>query len=351
MEIHSPSILGAPTVTTDNNPSLLIQPVTATVDAVLKIMAHGAIAGSGGHADLQMYDNATLGARFIGAFGNVAGSRYAGIVASKDRDGNNIPLRLFTNNSGGVTTDAIFIGAGSSQGNTGVRTSDMTITNGLYVPWKSGDTLPTSQFGSLTTGNNQNAVNGFSDTGLGIRGLSNGNSGVRADTNTASMPAIYAAQLLGNAASLSRSIDLSVRATSPANGLGSSIRWLLKSTTTVDNVACTINGLWVDATHATRKAALTLNAGDSVTTREVLRIEASGSAGLLSFFGGSAQVKQTSGADLTNNVTAGGSSDVIADFAASSYATDAATIRNDIYQLARKLKQINDGLRAYGLFT
>lgn len=75
----------------------------------------------------------------------------------------------------------------------------------------------------------------------------------------------------------------------------------------------------------------------------------------LSFFTVAASAgvaQQTSGADLTNNVTSGGTDNTIADFTSLTvYATDAATIRNDIYQLARKLKQINDGLRAYGLFT
>jgi len=74
-------------------------------------------------------------------------------------------------------------------------------------------------------------------------------------------------------------------------------------------------------------------------------------SGTVGFFGGGS-VKQVSGANLTNNVTVGGVNDTIADFTSLTvYATDAAAIRNDIYQLARKLKQINDGLRAYGLFT
>jgi hypothetical protein len=69
------------------------------------------------------------------------------------------------------------------------------------------------------------------------------------------------------------------------------------------------------------------------------------------FFGTAPVAQGTSGADLTNNVTSGGTNDQIDDFAASSYGTDAATIRNDIYQLARKLKQVNDALRDYGLLT
>lgn len=77
-----------------------------------------------------------------------------------------------------------------------------------------------------------------------------------------------------------------------------------------------------------------------------------GSATTLSFFAQTAVVRQTSGANLTNNVTSGGTDDTIANFTdLTTYANDSAAIRNDIYQLARKLKQLNDGLRSYGLFT
>jgi hypothetical protein len=72
----------------------------------------------------------------------------------------------------------------------------------------------------------------------------------------------------------------------------------------------------------------------------------------IGFFAVTPVVQQTSGANLTNNVTSGGSNDVIANFTdLSTYSNDAATIRNDIYQLARKLKQVNDALRSYGLLT
>lgn len=76
------------------------------------------------------------------------------------------------------------------------------------------------------------------------------------------------------------------------------------------------------------------------------------STGKLGYFGVAAVVKQTSGANLTNNVTSGGTDDVIDNFTSLTvYATDAAAIRNAIYQLSRKLKQLNDGLRSYGMFT
>lgn len=72
----------------------------------------------------------------------------------------------------------------------------------------------------------------------------------------------------------------------------------------------------------------------------------------IGFFGATPAAQQTSGADLTNNVTSGGTNDTIADYSSLTvYATDAAAIRNNIYQLARKLKQVNDALRVYGILS
>ena len=72
----------------------------------------------------------------------------------------------------------------------------------------------------------------------------------------------------------------------------------------------------------------------------------------LAFFNNVPVVQQISAANLTNNVTSGGDNDTIANYTdLNTYANDAGAIRNDIYQLARKLKQINDGCRSFGLFT
>jgi len=76
---------------------------------------------------------------------------------------------------------------------------------------------------------------------------------------------------------------------------------------------------------------------------------ATGNTQKLGFWGAS-PVVQSAVAALTNNVTAGGTTDVIADFTdLTVYANDAATIRNDIYQLSLKLKDAVDALRLYGL--
>lgn len=94
---------------------------------------------------------------------------------------------------------------------------------------------------------------------------------------------------------------------------------------------------------------LSILGGDVVLSTSGLFLAASVGVG---FYGAAIQTQQVSGADLTNNVTAGGTDDEIADYTdLTVYATDAAAIRDNIYQLARKLKQVNDALRAYGLLT
>ena len=86
------------------------------------------------------------------------------------------------------------------------------------------------------------------------------------------------------------------------------------------------------------------------TTRLAGNIRHTGTS--LGFFSATPAVQQTSGANITNNVTTGGVDGTIANFTdLAIYANDAATIRNDIYQLARSVKIINDALRLYGLLT
>lgn len=69
----------------------------------------------------------------------------------------------------------------------------------------------------------------------------------------------------------------------------------------------------------------------------------------LGFYNATPVVQQTQGA-ITNSVTVGGSTGVIADFAdLTTYSNSAAAIRNDIYQLALGLSGCIAALRTYGL--
>jgi hypothetical protein len=73
------------------------------------------------------------------------------------------------------------------------------------------------------------------------------------------------------------------------------------------------------------------------------------SDGKMAWFGAATVAQQTVGA-VTNSVTAGGADGTIADYTdLTVYATDAAAIRNDIYQLARSVAQLATMVRNYGL--
>lgn len=78
----------------------------------------------------------------------------------------------------------------------------------------------------------------------------------------------------------------------PAAAFGSAIELRLETNTTPNTRVAAIDVQHVVATHASRTARLRLVIADAGGDREVLRIESSGSAGLLSFFGGTAVAKQ-----------------------------------------------------------
>lgn len=115
------------------------------------------------------------------------------------------------------------------------------------------------------------------------------------------------------------------------------------ASTVTDTATLSIDAAPIAGTNATltRSYALWVQAGAS-------RFDGTS----IGFLGAVPATQQTSGANLTNNVTSGGTDDTIANFTdLTIYSNDAAAIRNDIYQLSRKLKQINDGLRVFGLFS
>lgn len=131
---------------------------------------------------------------------------------------------------------------------------------------------------------------------------------------------------------------------------------------------------WLDATPSTRKAELLFDVWDNTGVHSPLSIQpdqlalndginlnfgssigtiiANGVNQKFAFHGAIPVIRQTGGGALTNNVTVGGTTGTIADFTSLTiYATDAAAIRNDIYQLARMVGIINAALRTYGLLS
>lgn len=101
----------------------------------------------------------------------------------------------------------------------------------------------------------------------------------------------------------------------------------------------------VASTTLTSTGATTLASGAGVA------ISLGNSTGTVGFFGSAGAVRATQAA-LTNSVTAGGVTGTIANFTdLTTYATDAPTIRNDIYQLSLALSNVITALRAYGMLV
>lgn len=78
----------------------------------------------------------------------------------------------------------------------------------------------------------------------------------------------------------------------PGAGYGVSLQFQAKTDTTVDTALLLIQTTWATATHASRKARVDFYTYDT-SARLCLRMEASGSAAMLGFYGSAAIAKQT----------------------------------------------------------
>lgn len=89
----------------------------------------------------------------------------------------------------------------------------------------------------------------------------------------------------------------------PAAGFGVGVLTQLESTTTEDTTAADDLTTWVVATHASRTARRVFSVYDTAA-REVIRMEASGTAPMAGFLGAPAIARQTVAADATDLATA-----------------------------------------------
>jgi hypothetical protein len=91
----------------------------------------------------------------------------------------------------------------------------------------------------------------------------------------------------------------------PSTGFGGSLVFRNRSSTTIGQLGAELQWLWANATDASRTGRLTLGAHDSATAlgapREGLRVEATGAAAALSFFGAAAVVQQANASQAAIN--------------------------------------------------
>lgn len=295
------------------------QPVQGTANPTANLIIKSQINAAGYNTRMTLSDAGTLS---IGSFAQmVSGGTYAQITAQAATNG----LWL----TGGAA-GAIVVKSDSSA----VDYVGMGSTSYLAFTALSGN-----GYGTPDVGLARNAAGILEiDDGSNTRGRW---GALKAGTRDAGTTTIVDGLTLGH----------QISSGTPGVGLGIGIQLNINSSTTADQNAARITAEWVVATHASRTARGIWNVYDTAS-REAIRVEASGSAAMIGFLGAVASVRQASGANVTNNVTSGGTDDTIANFTdLTVYANDAAAIRNDIYQLARKQKQMNDALRLYGLLT
>ena len=95
---------------------------------------------------------------------------------------------------------------------------------------------------------------------------------------------------------------------------------------------------------------ITPEAGSGGGTLRGMRLGSTGTA--IGFLGATPSTQQTGGENLTNSVASGGTDGTVANYTdLAVYLNDSTTIRNNIYQLARVVKQDHDALRLYGLLS
>lgn len=193
----------------------------------------------------------------------------------------------------------------------------------------------------------------FGDNVERVRLLSSGEFGIGTTTAAALLDVVAATTTTNAVKEVARlQARVSTGATGGANGFGASLTFFGESATDgTQRQMGDISTSYIDATDVSRKSLIDFNVWDTAA-RKAISIEASGSAAKIGVLGAAAVVRQTGGENLTNSVTSGGVDGTIANFTdLTIYANDAAAIRNNIYQLARALKQDHDALRLYGFLT
>lgn len=151
----------------------------------------------------------------------------------------------------------------------------------------------------------------------------------------------------------------------PAAGFGGRANYSIETTTTIDTQAADMEWTWVDATHASRKARFVFNIYDTAA-REAMRMEASGTAAMLGFFGATAVARPSaytqtySTADKTHaNFTSADLATTAATqttpwgFASQAQAENIATqfnlLRADVADLKQLVNALIDDAQALGL--
>lgn len=162
-----------------------------------------------------------------------------------------------------------------------IRANGSSLAAGLHVPWISGDTLSAAVFGSFSATVNPVQIIAGAAVALSVYNASTTSPALETQSYSTSTNAINQALYINHNTSAT-----------PIAGFGTQIRFRLNSSTTDNQIAGNIQYIWVDATHASRKARSLWSVYDTAE-REAIRIEADGAAAMLGFYGSAAVARQT----------------------------------------------------------
>lgn len=306
--LASPTLTGtpaAPTAAPGTNTTQLATTAFVLANAgggsVTDVTASAPLASSGGATpDISLTGivASTLGGTGVNNAGTLTNASNTDITG-----GGTLALGGFTLTVPATGTSALLATSNLFSVRQDIRASGAAIAAGLYVPWITGDTLPTLKVGSSTAGNTQQAIQALSDSGVSVYGISGSGAGVRGDSTssygvqavTVSGNAIFAQSSTGRCVQALQSASTGTADTSeifaffrrstgtPTAGFGERLAWYLKSSTTNDQLAGAIDAQWTDATHATRTAEQRTYLAKSGTLTEAQRTDFGSGAGTTGF--------------------------------------------------------------------
>lgn len=255
------------------------------------------------------------GVKAAAAVDTTSGVHYTGAVYGLDSS---------SSHQGSATVDVL---AGVNI-NYGTVTGTVTSGHGIFIRGAtatSGAVMTTNyaiRIGNQTVGGTNYAINtskgllAFGDQ-VTITGWQDISQLIVNGFSTQTGPVVVITRNDSNTNSVNTVLRLSADSTgTPAAGLGPRLRFSGETSTTIDTQMFDTDVSWVDVTHASRKARTIFNVYDTAA-REAIRIEASGTAAMVGFFGHAANA-QPAAYTITNpnalraiDVTAGTLSDAL----------------------------------------
>jgi hypothetical protein len=133
------------------NAGFQIKANSNTTHAYAQVTTGNAPGSGSSQASWRIFDGSTKSGEFLGALANASGSRYVGITAYADRDGNMLPINVFTQDAGGTLRQVAQFGAGQTAGTSATTTLFGPVTSSGLLTLNNGASLGTTTLSGNAT--------------------------------------------------------------------------------------------------------------------------------------------------------------------------------------------------------